>query len=189
MQPLSLAFLSHPYTKATHLSTLLSQSIAEVRISAAIPSSDTFSIATLVAEAQQSAALYASASGCVLTVPIVDPLLGSAGNRLLIAAALMNLLQNAFKFTHPHTEITLSAREVDDRVRIEVQDHCGGLPAGAAAKLFKPFAQANPDRSGLGLGLSIARRSVEADGGTLSVRDLPGVGCIFTIDLPRHALA
>jgi hypothetical protein len=40
----------------------------------------------------------------------------------------------------------------------------------------------------LGLGLSICRRSVEANNGALRVRDLPGSGCIFTIDLPRHAL-
>ena len=41
-------------------------------------------------------------------------------------------------------------------------------------------------RSGLGLGLFIARRSVEADAGTLSVRDVPGTGCVFTISLPRY---
>jgi signal transduction histidine kinase len=44
------------------------------------------------------------------------------------------------------------------------------------------------DKSGLGLGLSICRRSVEANNGVLSVRDVPGSGCIFTIDLPRHLL-
>ena len=41
-----------------------------------------------------------------------------------------------------------------------------------------------PDRSGLGLGLSISRRAVEACGGTLRVRNVPGVGCVFTVDLP-----
>jgi hypothetical protein len=47
--------------------------------------------------------------------------------------------------------------------------------------MFTPFAQHGEDRSGLGLGLFIARRSVEADAGTLSVRDVPGTGCVFTI--------
>ncbi|MGZ5147776.1 MAG: ATP-binding protein, partial [Burkholderiales bacterium] len=42
------------------------------------------------------------------------------------------------------------------------------------------------DRTGLGLGLSISNRSVEASGGKLRVRNLPGRGCIFTIDLPRQ---
>ena len=39
----------------------------------------------------------------------------------------------------------------------------------------------------MGLGLSIARRGVEANDGTMSVHDLPGSGCVFTIDMPRHA--
>lgn len=54
--------------------------------------------------------------------------------------------------------------------------------------MFQPFTQGSDDRSGLGLGLSIAKRRVEANGGTLSVRNLPGTGCVFTIGLPRHLL-
>jgi signal transduction histidine kinase len=72
---------------------------------------------------------------------------------------------------------------------IEIGDHCGGLPAGDAERMFLPFTQTSEDRTGLGLGLSISRKSVEANNGTLSVRNLPGAGCVFTIDLPRHALA
>ena len=99
---------------------------------------------------------------------------------------MRNLLQNAFKFTHPHTEVTLNAYELGEHVLIEVEDHCGGLPPGSAEDMFSPFAQRGNDRSGLGLGLSIARQSVEADFGTLSVRDVPGTGCVFTISLPSH---
>ena len=98
------------------------------------------------------------------------------------------MLQNAFKFTHPHTEVLLNVYAVADRIRIDVCDNCGGLPLGLADKLFLPFVQAGADKSGLGLGLSICRRSVAANDGVLSVRDVPGFGCIFTIDLPRHRL-
>jgi len=66
--------------------------------------------------------------------------------------------------------------------------HCGGLLPGTADSIFVPFAQRARDRSGLGLGLSIARQSVEADFGTLTVKDVPGNGCILTICLPRHPL-
>jgi signal transduction histidine kinase len=62
------------------------------------------------------------------------------------------------------------------------------LPEGAEARLFVPFSQDGIDRSGLGLGLSISRASVEANAGVLRVRDLPGHGCIFTIDMPRKAM-
>jgi signal transduction histidine kinase len=48
--------------------------------------------------------------------------------------------------------------------------------------------QAGVDRTGLGLGLSISRLSVEANGGLIRVRDIPGSGCVFTIELRRHAL-
>jgi len=67
-----------------------------------------------------------------------------------------------------------------------VRDHCGGLPAGNAEKKFSPFTQRGDDRSGLGLGLSIARQSVTRNTGQLSVEDFPGVGCAFTMSLPRH---
>lgn len=69
---------------------------------------------------------------------------------------------------------------------MEVADHCGGLPPGSAERMFTPFTQRSDDKSGLGLGLSIARQSIEADGGTLTVRDVPGTGCVFTIGLPRR---
>jgi signal transduction histidine kinase len=170
------------------MNMLLRQSISEVRLGADIPTRDAFSVAAFVADAQVTATLYAGTSGCTLTVPLVDPLLGVVGNRLLLAAALTNLLQNAFKFTHPCSQITLTARAVDDRVLIEVQDHCGGLLPGTADRLFKPFSQSGKNRSGLGLGLSIARQSVEADCGTLGVTDLPVTGCVFTISLPRQPL-
>ena len=100
-------------------------------------------------------------------------------------AALNNLLQNAFKFTHPHSEVTLHAYSAGDRVLIDVKDNCGGLPAGFAQKMFEPFTQGSLDRSGLGLGLSIARRAVESDGGRLTVLDVPGKGCVFSVSLPR----
>lgn len=52
--------------------------------------------------------------------------------------------------------------------------------------MFIPFAQNDHRRAGMGLGLSIARRSVESDFSPLTVRDVPGKGSVFTIELPRH---
>jgi signal transduction histidine kinase len=144
-----------------------------------------FALQSLITEATNDALLHAAASGCRLTVPAVDPLLQIHGDRERLLAALANLLQNAFKFTRAGTEVSLIAYAVTEQIFIDVRDHCGGLPAGPSGELFMPFSQCGTDRSGLGLGLSIARAAVEADGGTLAVRDLPGTGCIFTITLPR----
>jgi signal transduction histidine kinase len=104
----------------------------------------------------------------------------------MLAAAVGNLLQNAFKFTKRHTEVRLHAHLDGSRVLIDVEDHCGGLATGSAEKLLLPFVQNGVDRSGLGLGLDICRRSVEANNGVLRVRDVPGAGCVFTIDLPAQ---
>jgi hypothetical protein len=80
--------------------------------------------------------------------------------------------------------VRLHTQLAGGRVLIKVEDRCGGLPSGTPEKLLLPFIQSGQDRSGLGLGLDICRRSVEANNGILRVRDLPGFGCIFTIDLP-----
>jgi signal transduction histidine kinase len=171
------------------LGALVERSLAEVRIKARIPSqSDTFSLAAFIADARDAAVLDARARGGALIVSAVDPLIMIHGNRELLLAALGNLLNNAFKFTHSHTDVTLNAYASGDRILIDVRDHCGGLAPGDAEKMFQPFTQQGADRSGLGLGLSIARQSAEADGGTLGVRNLPATGCIFTISLPRFAV-
>ncbi len=168
------------------LATLLNESISGVRLEHALLTDEPFSVASLVAEAGITGSLYAQTSGCHLTVADIDTELLVSGNRMLLAAALVNLLQNAFKFTRPRSSVMLTARRIGERVLIDVRDQCGGLPAGAETNLFKPFRQVGADKSGLGLGLSIAKRSVEADGGTLTVADLPGIGCVFTISLPLH---
>lgn len=171
------------------LSTLLSQALTEVRLAVStLLQTEAFSLEMFVADARNAASLYADVSGCRLVVQEVDPLVAVTGDRELLLAALVNLLQNAFKFTRPRTEVTLSAHAAGDRVLIDVKDNCGGLPAGTARMMFKPFMQSGNNRNGLGLGLSIAKRSIEASGGALRVRDLPGTGCVFTIDLPRHKL-
>jgi hypothetical protein len=169
---------------------LLGGYLGEVRDTARTSGEDAaFPLAEFIADAANAASLEAVSRGCRLTVHAVDPLLAIAGDRDHLLAALANLLQNALKFTQPRTEVTLHARAAGDFVSIEVSDHCGGLPKGSAEKLFSPFTQRSNDRSGLGLGLSLARHSVEADGGSLSVKDVPGEGCVFTISLPRRSAA
>lgn len=172
------------------LKTLVSRSLAEARATTDVPTDrETFSLAALIADAREGAKLYSSVSGCTFTVAHVDPLLKLSGDRERLLAALENILQNAFKFTREHTEVTLAAYAADDEILIDVGDECGGWPQGQAAKLFSPLMRRRDDRSGLGLGLTLARHNVESDGGVLSVRDNPGIGCIFTICLPNATAA
>src|SRR6185369_971556 len=99
--------------------------------------------------------------------------------------AVFNLIQNAFKYTVAHGRVTLRTTREDDRVRIEIEDECGGLPDQNAETFFSPFGERRgKDRSGLGLGLSISRQAVRTFGGDIVVRNLPGKGCVFAVELP-----
>jgi signal transduction histidine kinase len=168
---------------------LVDRSLADVRVMAGLPGrQQLISVADFINEVRASAALEAQARECGFVASAVDPQLAVEADRDMLFSAVGNLLQNAFKFTQHGTEVSLSAFAAADRVRIDVEDRCGGLPAGDPERLFVPFSQASVDKSGLGLGLSICRRSVEANNGILTVRDIRGSGCVFTIDLPRHAL-
>jgi signal transduction histidine kinase len=165
---------------------LVNGAVAEVRENVRLDGRrELFSVQKLISDAAWSAELVADATGCTLTVVPMQGAVDVTADRERILAALANLLQNAFKFTAPGSEVTLSATVHDALVTIEVSDHCGGLPRGSIERMFTPFAQRSTDRSGLGLGLSVARQSVELDGGTLSARDVPGIGCIFSLILPR----
>jgi len=109
---------------------------------------------------------------------------------MLLTSAPTNLLQNAVKFTPPGRRVAVRGHQVDGGpVRIEIEDEFGGLEPTAKEIIFAPFVQAGKDRSGLGLGLGIAREIVAAHHGTLGVRNLPGCGCIFVMELPPPALA
>jgi signal transduction histidine kinase len=172
------------------LRNLIDRSLADVKMAAGLPlRSSLFSLAEFIAEVKVSASLEAAVRRCELVVLPVDAGLAIAADRDLLLAAVGNLLQNAFKFTHAGTQVRLSAYAAADRILIDVEDCCGGLPDGYEQRLFQPFSQDGVDRSGLGLGLSISRASVEANSGVLRARDLPGHGCVFTIDLPRKAFA
>ena len=102
----------------------------------------------------------------------------------LLGSALSNLVRNALKFTQPGSTVTVRAWTHEQRIIVEVEDACGGLPPGRSEELFSPFVQKSGDRSGFGLGLAIARQAAEAHNGTIKVRNLPGHGCVFVLDLP-----
>ena len=171
------------------MGSLIDRSLAEVRMKVGMPLQERlYPLSTFIADIAQSASLEARLRSCVLSVSGVDPLLAIKVDRDLLASAAGNLLQNAFKFSPAGSEITLDAYAVSDRIFIDVEDRCGGLSEEHMHTLFQPFVQAGEDKSGLGLGLSISRRSVEANHGQLTVRSIPRSGCIFTISLPKHGV-
>jgi len=166
---------------------LIDRSLAEVRVTAGLPPRlKDVQLGDFLSQVAASSSLDPLARECKFVVsPVSDDVRVHVDTEML-AAAVANLLQNAFKFTKRHTEVRLHAHLDGSRVLIDVEDHCGGLATGSTQKLLLPFVQNGEDRSGLGLGLDICRRSVEANNGVLRVRDVPGAGCVFTIDLPAQ---
>ena len=170
------------------LRNIIDRSLVDVRLTVGMPAArERIDLAEFIAQVQVAGVLEAKAKRCALAVSPVENGIEVHADRQMLASAVANLLQNAFKFTRGHSEVSLRAFREEDRVLIEIEDECGGLPEGTLEHLFKPFEQEGGDRTGLGLGLSITRRSVEANGGIVSVRSLPGTGCVFIIDLPVYA--
>ena len=167
------------------LRALVARSIAEVRLTEGIQHKEPFSVAAFIDEIEPAAGLEAASRGVSLTIPSIDADVTILADRQVLTAVLFNVLQNAFKFTRPGTIVTLRVTATADRVLIEIQDECGGLPAGNVDDLFLPFEQRSANRTGLGLGLAFCRSAVEANEGPVSARSLPGQGCVFSIDLPR----
>ena len=167
------------------LGDLITRSLAEVRLQHDIRERTQLDIAEFIAELAPAVALDASARGLSFNVEAGNAGVNVDADRSILAATVVNLVQNAFKFTRPGTTVTLRGRATSDRVLIEVEDECGGLSDGDVNILFQPFEQRGADRTGLGLGLTISRWGAEANNGRIYARNLSGHGCIFTIDLPR----
>ena len=172
----------------TGLRDLIERTLVEVRSTAGIPERrERIGLAGFIADVRVAAAIAASARDLELVVAPVEADLAVEGDRQILAGALDNLLQNAVKFTRPRSRVSITASARADRILIEVADECGGLAEGKSEAIFRPFEQGSDDRTGLGLGLPVSRRGVEANGGKLYMRNVPDSGCVFTVDLPRAA--
>ena len=104
---------------------------------------------------------------------------------VLIEQVLVNLLDNAIKYTPPDTPIDLSAEITTDRLSVEVADRGPGIPPGDHERIFDKFYRvATAGSPGVGLGLSICRGIVEAHGGRMWAENRPGGGAVFRFTLP-----
>lgn len=164
---------------------IIDRSLAEVRLRGATTvDRQCCRVVDAVGEVEATALPLAAAKHIRLRIEVAPDLLIFA-DRHLIVSALSNLVNNAIKFTRPNGMVQVSASGTEERVQISVRDECGGLPPGKIETLFQPYVQKAADKSGVGLGLSISRRAVELNSGTISAVDLPGQGCCFSINLPR----
>lgn len=166
---------------------ILDRSFSEVRMhSDKTAEHEPVSLLSVISEVEATASEQARQRGLNIVVQADHDLIID-GDYNYLNSALSNLVQNAVKYTKKGGTIWIRAHDTGEAVVLEVEDQCGGLPAGKAEELFQPFTQKNEDRSGLGLGLTISRQAVTLSGGGLTVRDMPGKGCVFTARFPKHA--
>jgi signal transduction histidine kinase len=166
------------------LRDLVNSTLSEVRLGAGIQHPERVSVAEFFDEMAVVAHLHAEYRTIHLSVEPAEHHWAVDADAQLLASAVMNLLNNAFKFTQPGGHVELRARADTGRLFIEVEDECGGFPDSARGP-FRTFGdRLGRDRTGLGLGLSIARRAVKAHGGDIHIKNVPGKGCVFGIELP-----
>lgn len=164
---------------------LINNSLVAVRLDSWLGRAHRVSVSALVGNAGAAASFGAKAEGFELAVsPVAEDIDVEVDDQIL-STAIGILLQNAFEFSCPRGHVAMRTTATIDRVLIEIEDECGGLPPGRAEDLSRPGSRRNQQGRRLGLGLTMSRMGVEAMGGTLCVRDLPGKGCVFSIELPR----
>ncbi len=172
-----------------NLRELVERDLSHVRMTAKHQRTERVSVGPFLDEIAVVGRLQAESRGLKFTIDQIDPAMGVMADAQILGSAVTNILNNAFKFTRAGGRVLLRASQKDNRVVIEVEDECGGLP-DAQGDPFQAFgARRGTDRSGLGLGLSIARKAAVLHGGDVSIRNIPGQGCVVSIDIPAAAEA
>lgn len=146
---------------------------------------ETVSVADIVSQATDLASGAASERGVILEQEPIDSSLTLSCDGVRLVQLLQNLLTNAIKFSSAGDTVIAAASQHDAHVRFSITDRGPGIRADELPHLFGRFWQADrSDKTGVGLGLAIARGIVDAHGGEISVQSTPGQGATFYVDLP-----
>jgi signal transduction histidine kinase len=123
-----------------------------------------------------------------LDVRLEDDLPSVDGDPVLLRRVVDNLLENAHKYTEQRAEPIALVARADGDVEIEIIDHGVGISAADLPQVFRPFFRADRSRTratgGLGLGLALTKRIVDAHGGSIELTSAPGLGTRAVVRLP-----
>ena len=169
------------------LRDFVDSTLSDIRMTANHQRREVVSVTPFLKDIGLAAALHAEYRGLQFDVEPGDPHLSINADPQLLASAVTNLLSNAFKYTRAGGRVVLRAHGERKRLLIEVEDECGGIQDSNGDPFHPHGAGHGSDHTGLGLGLSIARKAITAHGGDVYVRNLPGKGCIFVIEVPLVA--
>jgi two-component system, OmpR family, sensor kinase len=142
----------------------------------------------VIAECARAGQILAARKGLRFIMNGALPEVSVEGDDDLLKRLLLNLLDNAVKYTPPEGEIRMRLSSRNGTAVVSVSDTGIGIPPEDQTRIFDRFYRVDKARSrslgGAGLGLSIARWIAEAHGGTISVESAPGKGSEFTVELP-----
>jgi signal transduction histidine kinase len=128
----------------------------------------------------------------VIKVEATNPLIEVKADRDRLKQVLLNLIDNAVKYSEPDAPVTVKIEQSSEQATIQVCDQGKGIPLPQQARIFERFYRVDEARArstgGCGLGLSIVKTLVEGMGGSVSVRSKLGEGSVFTVMLPAQAL-
>lgn len=115
----------------------------------------------------------------------LSPLFGDPD---MLAQVLINLIDNAIKYTPMGGIVTISAKKLGDEIRLSIEDTGMGIPAESLSRIFERFYRVEKARSrelgGIGLGLAIVKHIIKAHGGRVDVKSMVGEGTVFSVFLP-----
>jgi signal transduction histidine kinase len=170
------------------LRDLVESTLSEIRIAANQQRRERLSVTPFLNDIAIAGSLHAESRRLQFALEAGDPEWAVTADPQLLASAVTNLLNNAFKYTLPGGRVVLRARTNETaRLLIEVEDECGGIPDSEGDPFESFGTRRGRDRTGLGLGLSIAQKSVRAHGGDIHIRNIPDKGCVFIIEMPLAA--
>ena len=177
-------------TAARHLLQLIDDTldlstaeVGELRIA-----DEPVDVQALVDELRALIAPLADRHSVQLILEPADAPLTLRADRRRLRQVLLNLLSNAIKFNHGGGEARIGWRVVGDAGVIDIADNGPGIAADDLGRLFTPLERLDAEQRGIegtGLGLALSRQLVTAMGGTIRATSQPGVGSVFSVELPR----
>jgi two-component system sensor histidine kinase/response regulator len=147
------------------------------------------SVASIISKAVESVQPYATRKGIEIVTSLREPLSLVYGHEGTLIEALVNIGNNAVKYSHMGSEISVKAQEEDGYITIAVSDTGVGIPKEDLPFIFDDFYKGKSGQtaeSGSGLGLAICRRIIETHNGSISVESESGKGSTFVIRLPVY---
>ncbi|MPZ23514.1 MAG: PAS domain-containing protein [Dehalococcoidia bacterium] len=145
-------------------------------------------VSAVIKAASERIAPQATRQGLNLTSDIEEGIRFAVGDQARLEQVLVNLLQNAVKFTEPGGTVVVHASVTGDHVLVAVEDNGRGVARADLPHIFERFYKADRARAsgGTGLGLAIVKHTIQAHGGEVWAESEPGIGSTFSFTIPRH---